>query len=68
MKWGCVAGLFASTRGLQIPWLPIAPLFYLAGALAMLPSAMAQDINQIISSNLRDLKSKNADVRVQDSP
>ena len=51
--------------GGRIPWLPIAALLYFAGALAVPPSARAQDINEIISSNLRDLKSKNALVRTQ---
>jgi HEAT repeat protein len=38
---------------------------YLAGGLAVPPSATTQDINETISTNLRNLKSKNADVRVQ---
>jgi HEAT repeat protein len=43
----------------------IAALLYLASALAVSPSAKAQDINEVISNSLRDLKSKNAEVRTQ---
>lgn len=47
----------------RISWLPIATSLSLAGALAVLPHARAQDINQIIANNLRDLKSKDWLVR-----
>ena len=49
----------------RVSWLSNATLLYFAVALAMPPSARAQDINEVISRNLRDLKSRNADVRVQ---
>ena len=49
----------------RVSWLSNATLLYFAVALAMPPSARAQDINEVISRNLRDLKSRSADVRVQ---
>lgn len=47
-------------------WLPIAALLYIAGALAVPPSAGAQeDMSEWISKTLRDLKSKNPQVRIE---
>ncbi|MGB6688443.1 MAG: HEAT repeat domain-containing protein [Terracidiphilus sp.] len=57
--------IFRDHAGVRIPWLPIAALLCFSGALAVRPNAKAQDFNEILSSNLHDLKSKNAFVRAQ---
>jgi HEAT repeat protein len=57
--------IFRNRARTRIPWLTIAASLYLAGALTTPPSAKAQDINERISSSLRDLKSNNALVRTQ---
>jgi HEAT repeat protein len=55
----------------KYPWLAtlvlvyFPALVYFAVTLAVPPNAVAQDIPDIVSRNLRDLKSKNANVRAQ---
>ena len=57
--------IFHHHAGGRISCLPIAALLYVASALAVSPNAKAQDINEVVSRNLRDLKSKNAETRTQ---
>jgi len=56
--------IFCGRSWARTSWLPIAATLFFAGALAVLPSAGAQeDISEWISKTLRDLQSKNAVVR-----
>jgi len=55
--------IFRNRARTRILWLTIAASLYLGGSLTVPPSARAQDINERISSSLRDLKSKDALVR-----
>lgn len=56
--------IFRDRARARISWLPIAALLYIASALAVPPSAGAQeDMSEWISKTLRDLQSKNAVVR-----
>jgi hypothetical protein len=58
--------IFRDRSWARISWLPIAALLYIASALAVPPSAGAQeDMSEWISKTLRDLKSKNAQVRIE---